>query len=494
MAVLCMSLFGCADLPDTPADIDALVSMDISQDLQGDVGSRPQQVDVRLLQDRGVDDLGAPIDDASPIGSLDAGIDQDAAPPVTAEPGPILYGAGRTHSPLTANVVTRLREIATAADALQSDVFMKIGASSTVSRSTLACFARDEIELGAYTHLRPTLEYFLAGDAAGDTPFDRETLAARSGHSARWAIGGDPSPMEQEMAAIAPSIALIHYGTNDMGLGATYMSAMHGFHESMMALIDRLIGAGVIPILTGISPRGDRASADLWVGAYNAVIRGMAQAYQVPFIDLHHATYDLEGYGLAGDGLHLNGYRGGACVLTPAALEYGYNVRNLVVLESLERVRRARDDEELSDEGASRLLGEGSYESPFIIAGLPFTDARDTRDSTIRRHAVYSACADTNEAGAEYVYRYETDERVQVRAIVLDQGDVDIDLHLLDETGQANGCLDRNHTHLELTLEPGIYHFVLDTFTNNGGDELAGPYLFALLECDEGDVACAGTP
>ena len=71
---------------------------------------------------------------------------------------------------------------------------------------------------------------------------------------------------------------------------------------------------------------------------------------------------------------------------------------------------------------------------------------------------------------------------------------VDIDLHLLDETATDVGCLARNHTHLELSLEPGVYHFVLDTFTNRTGEELAGPYLFALLECDEGDADCSAEP
>src|SRR5690606_26088033 len=92
-----------------------------------------------------------------------------------------------------------------------------------------------------------------------------------------------------------------------------------------------------------ISRRGDSVAADRWVDAWNAAIRGMAQDRQVPFIDLERATRHLDGYGLAGDGLHLNGYSGGACRLTSAGLEYGYNVRNLIVLESLDRIHRALD-------------------------------------------------------------------------------------------------------------------------------------------------------
>ena len=370
---------------------------------------------------------------------------------------------------------------------------MKVGASSTVSRNTLHCFAGERVDLAAHAGLEDTLNYFMAGDAGGSTPFDRVTVAARVGHSARWVIDGDPSPLDVEIEAIRPGLALVHYGTNDMGLGSTYMSAMHGFHEHMMTLITQLMDDGIVPVLTGISPRGDRASADLWVDAYNTVIRGMAQQHALPFIDLKHATLDLDGYGLSGDGIHLNRYPGGACILTEDGLEYGYNVRNLIMLEALDRMRRARDEGEVLDRNAPRLEGSGTYEAPFVISQLPFADSRDTRNSSTRRFDAYPACSDANEQGPEYVYRYETDRRVHLRAMVLDRGDVDIDLHLLDETATDRGCLARNHTHLELTLDPGVYHFVLDTFANRTGEEL-GPYLFAVLECNEGDADCAEVP
>ena len=75
--------------------------------------------------------------------------------------------------------------------------------------------------------------------------------------------------------------------------------------------------------------------------------------------------------------------------------------------------------------------------------------------------------------------------------MVLDSGDVDIDIHLLDHTGRAAGCMDRNHHYFERTLQPGTYHFVLDTFTGRDGQEFSGPYLFVLVACDDGDDACA---
>ena len=46
--------------------------------------------------------------------------------------------------------------------------------------------------------------------------------------------------------------------------------------------------------------------------AYNALLRGLAQGYAVPFLDVHQAIDPLTDRGLSGDGIHLNRYRDGA--------------------------------------------------------------------------------------------------------------------------------------------------------------------------------------
>ncbi len=60
--------------------------------------------------------------------------------------------------------------------------------------------------------------------------------------------------------------------------------------------------------LVGIPARKDIAAAGRWVGTYNALVRGMAQRWQIPFVDLHGALADLPGLGLSGDKLHLNSH------------------------------------------------------------------------------------------------------------------------------------------------------------------------------------------
>jgi len=438
---------------------------------------------------------GTPPFDANTM-PMDGRVDGSEQPDATIEiiDGPARYPAGQIHSPITAHTRAVMAEIAAVEGTQDDQVFMKIGASSTVSRSTLHCFAGDTVDLGDAQDLQMTLDYFLGGDAGGDTPFDRVTLAARVGHSAGWATAGDPSPIDNEIAAIDPRLAIVHYGTNDMALVGAYRDGLIHFYGRMMLLIEELVARGIVPILTGITRRGDNARANLWVHTFNAAIRGMAQKWQVPFIDLHLAVDTLNRHGLSGDGLHLNGYPRGACLLTEEGLEYGYNVRNLIVLTALDRVRRTLfTDQAPLDPPLAPLPGNGTSESPYEIETLPFSDSRDTTQSGHSRFDEYG-CDDADESGPEYVYRFQTAREIRLRAVVLDRDGVDIDLHLLGEDGLAEGCLDRGHHEMAFTLAPGTYHFVLDSWVDGDGDAQSGAYLFLLVECDEGDDACAGAP
>ena len=136
--------------------------------------------------------------------------------------GAVLYPTGQIHSPITSGMAREWRDQFDAHSNLTSNVFMKVGASSTVSKRTLYCFAGDDVVFAEFDHLEPTLAFYLTGDIDGKTPFDRDTLAAVSGRTARWAVSGSPSPLEREFEVSQPSFALIHYGTNDMGMGSTY--------------------------------------------------------------------------------------------------------------------------------------------------------------------------------------------------------------------------------------------------------------------------------
>jgi hypothetical protein len=427
-------------------------------------------------------------------------VDLDAAFPDvdggTTASGFTRYTDDRTLSPVTAGVVANLEAIYARSDDWQDDVFMKVGASGTVSTSFLQCFAGANVELAGRDHLEDTIAYFLAGDAAGSDPYTRETLAAVVGRSASWAIGGDPSPLEREIDAVAPRFAFVNYGTNDMQLAASFEAALFPFHDNYAELLDQLVDAGIVPIVTGILSRGDNASADLWVETYNAVIRGMAEARQVPFVDLHRATEALPDRGLSSDGLHASTYRPGgaprACDFSAAGLEYGYNARNLISIEALDRVREPLlEGAAPPDAEALGYSGDGSPSAPFVIDRLPFTHVGDTATSPHDALNTYDGCSATqNEGGPELFYRLDLETERRLRFVVLDRGTVDVDLHLLDGAPTTAACAARAHQVIEGRLGPGTWYLSLDTFVNSGGTELSGEYLLVVTPCAAGDSTC----
>ncbi len=431
-------------------------------------------------------------DDSSPaIETGDSWRDSGDPPDDTGDSGepaasaPAVYSSGRLQSSITAWVQQRLQEIVSGPGTGSPTVFMKVGDSITVDSNALHCFSGSHVDLGGRGDLRPSMEHFLAGDAAGTTPFDRSSLAAQGGMSATWATSGDPSPLDQELAAIDPAFAVLQYGTNDMHLGTSFESAIWGFGNNMLDLVDAVLDADVAPMLLTIPPRADSSSADAWVPSYNAVIRGIAQGRQVPLVDLELGLRSVADWGLSSDGVHLNthydgGYRG--CVLTAEGLDHGNNTRNLLILDGLDRLRRAALDGEVLDDSAAVLEGAGTGADPFVIDHFPFTDLRDTRDAGPSRIDVYDGCgADQDESGPEFFYGLELSQPTSLRAMVFDRGDVDIDLHLLDGEATGAACVERDDKILELDLQPGSWLLSLDSYVSSGTAR-SGEYLLVVVE------------
>lgn len=420
------------------------------------------------------DDLSTMDDAPDPS---DTGASEDASTPDSTYPA--RYPPDRIHSPLTQSVVQRLSALHAMDPALAEDVFMKVGASTTSSPSYLGCFAGSGVALGEGAALQPTLDYFLAGDAAGDDPFSRVTLAAKVGVSAGWALAGDPSPLEQEYLALAPSFAFVHYGTNDLQMGTTHESALWGFGENLWTLTDELIGWGVIPILVTIAQRLDDDGANAWVDTYNTVIAAVAQGRQVPLLDANLAYEPLPNVGVGSDGIHSSVYPGGACQLTDEGLEYGMNMRNWQSLVALDRMRRAVVLGDVLDEPGAPLIGAGTIADPLLIPSLPFTDLRASSDGAADFDAYPGCNATQDESGPEVVYRLDLADQTQLRATVHDLDAVDVDLHIIDDSGTPDGCLARAHRIIDILLPPGVYYVVLDTFVS-GGTPLSGEFIMTL--------------
>jgi hypothetical protein len=204
----------------------------------------------------------------------------------------------------------------------------------------------------------------------------------------------------------------------------------------------------------------------------------------VPFVDLHLALDPLPHHGLSGDGVHpsVNQTDAGvrSCDFTPAGLSHGYNMRNLVSLEALARVKAVvLDGEGALDPAGPALQGDGTAAQPFEITTEDFSDARDTRTFGERNIGVYTGCsAPQDESGREVIYRYVTAEPVNVKASVVSATGADIDVHLLSAPSGAN-CLLRGDHSVSAALGPGTYYFALDTYVASGVEK-SGEYVFVL--------------
>ncbi len=470
-------------------------------DSQGTTGSATISTQTSGMGPGTSTEADPPLEDSSSTGGLSSGTAADDSSGGDASTGgeppapyaPIRYPAGRVHSPVTAFVADQWRSYAQASVQPFEDVFFKAGASSTVSPNTLFCFETDDTtDLGLHAALGPALAYFRGGDAGGTSPFRRTSLAAESGRSAAWVTSGSPSPFEQEWDALSPRVGLLHYGTNDMNLGATYGSAMVPFHDAMMTLIDESLARGTLPVLFGITGRADSAAADLWVESYNALIRGMAQSRQLPFIDLFEAVDPLPEHGLRGDGIHLAAFGEGACRLTREGLTWGYNMRNLVALQGLDRAMAVLvDDAEHLDEEAPLFVGDGTLEDPLRIDAFPFAHAGDTSRAGTRSIDAYPPCDDADESGPEIRYRVELETPTALRVLVLDRPEVDVDVHILEAGGDGETCLARGDRRIEGELPAGTWDIVVDTWSE-GGETFEGEYLLVVLPCQAADEACAG--
>jgi hypothetical protein len=436
----------------------------------------------RTAEDARDEDLGAR--DAGREG--DGSARADAEVPYTDAQGldgtvrlaPSVYPADRTHSPIDESVQRRLRAIAAQGTGSERS-FSKVGDSQTVVESGfMTCFAGASVDLGGRDALRGTLENFRAVRIEGATPYERRSLAAVVGWSAGAAITGSPSPLEQELAASNPLYAVVMFGSND-----SQARDLPRYGEALWQLTDRAIARGVIPLLTSPPPRGDSALADAWIPRYAHVARAVAQARQVPFVDLERQLRVIPGFGLGGDNLHLSRSPRGACHLSDAELRYGQNQRNLRTLEALDRVRRALPpDAAPPDPDPSPVPSRrpaGTVADPVVIRALPFADLRDTAREGSMLFGRYG-CASADEGGREVVYRLDLPSAATVRAMVLDLGDVDVDLHRLSALDPA-ACVARDDRQLLAALSAGSHFFIVDSFVPSDRRAREGEFVLVVL-------------
>ncbi len=248
----------------------------------------------------------------------------------------VVYPFGSLHSPLYETVVRHLAKLARDHPGLEDDAFIKVGDSITASPKYLSCFQR------AHVWVAPRLQDTLVAlRSSRRFVFGRASQSAQDGWSAWQPLAGNPSPLSREVLGVNGRFALVMFGTNDIET-----SRVTSFARRLIRLIDHLLARGVVPLLSTIPERRDSPGSRLEVPRFNAVIRVVAEARRVPLMDYHLALSALPHEGLTRDGIHPNVYvdEEGVprpCDFSEAGLTHGFNQRNLISLQAIDRVRKA---------------------------------------------------------------------------------------------------------------------------------------------------------
>ncbi len=307
--------------PDVVVTPDATVTPDAM--VMPDVVVRP---DVVVMPDVVVD---VPVDRATPDAGTTGGL------PDTTLMVPTFDAA----------TVAHIREVRArgVAMGMRPNVFAKIGDSITESASFLSDIGFGWYTLGGWSALEPTVRYFSTTPAVTGSmanSFNRQSVCAMGGWIAAYALSNDPdSALRRELNATRPAYAMVMYGTNDLDYGtvATYRTNMN-------RILDVIESYGTVAALSTIPDRLDRADSAALVPTFNAAIRDIAATRHLPLMEFWGALQPLPRRGVDPDGIHPSAYvsssGGTACgVLTDAGLRFGYNMRNLVALALLERLR-----------------------------------------------------------------------------------------------------------------------------------------------------------
>lgn len=227
----------------------------------------------------------------------------------------------------------------------RADVFSKVGDSITVSPYFLTTIGHERYDLRDHGYLTDIVRYYSETNARDGNSFNNPSLAAAEGWAA-WGVLypafslGPPCyanelPLRCEYRVVRPSIALIMFGTNDVGYRTP-----HQYRADLLQIVTISEAMGVIPILSTIP---ERPEIQPQVAIFNSIVRDLAIERLLPVWDYHAALASVPRYGLGRDNLHPSsppsGYDGLAD-FTAENLQYGYVVRNLTALQALYRVQQ----------------------------------------------------------------------------------------------------------------------------------------------------------
>lgn len=224
--------------------------------------------------------------------------------------------------------------------------FIKVGDCMTATPFFLYPIGEGNYGLGANTDLQRVIDHFISGDL---NAFSRISQAAAGGFNSAsildslWAnpmfCESGETPLACEIRATNPSIALIMFGTNDV----FYLDEFQ-FDFFLRSIVTETIRNNVLPILSTFPHRPEfPEKSDL----YNQIVVKIALDFDIPLINLWRALESLPHRGVdPEDTTHLSAPADGAvCHFSDENMQWGFTVRNLLTLQTLDAVLRAVNGE-----------------------------------------------------------------------------------------------------------------------------------------------------
>ena len=229
-------------------------------------------------------------------------------------------------------------------------VFSKVGDCMTSTVDFMQPFAGSDYKLGDYATLAATIKYFAGVPARGSKAvapdnydsFANPGLAAVSGFNAATVqdpvladpkvCTGNESSLTCEYRVSKPGIAVIMFGTNDIK-----SIEAKDFDLYLRRVVVETINDGIIPVLSTFPTQPGLEDRSL---LYNQVTVKIATDYDIPLINLSLALKPLTHQGVdPANNTHMTKpANGNAGDLTADGLQYGFNMRNLVTLQTLAAV------------------------------------------------------------------------------------------------------------------------------------------------------------
>ncbi len=211
----------------------------------------------------------------------------------------------------------------------------KIGDCISDNQHFLSPFGLDRYTLGTYTYLQPMIDHF-------DSSLAVDSLAAYDGLVTSAVL--DPlfanpgaclpgeTPLRCEYRVHNPGVAIIMFGAQDL-----LFTAPEDFDRNLRRIVHETIQAGIVPVVSTFPGNLERWDQSI---RYNQIVVAVARDYDVPLMNLWRALDSLPNHGLNADGRHLSLPVTHSGDLTPENLQRGYPMRNLVTLQTLDRVWR----------------------------------------------------------------------------------------------------------------------------------------------------------